>query len=879
MVRVLNLTGTTEGLFIGNLWVERDDWHWFAFHPYSGFEFREIQPGVFEHWVHRNEHWALFQGIFYTFPDQQSINLKDLYIRHPSKPNLWAFSGRSDDVVVLSNGYKISPLDMEALVTTHPAVDGCLVIGTGKPQAGLLIELKDPSARNNELFDSIWATVERANNLTFQKSRLQRQYIAFAESDKPFIRTDKRTIKRRATLDLYADFIDRFYSTRDEDANDEDMDAFMVDTSSIATITDSICHIIGSILPDVGNLPPDEDVFLLGLDSLLVHRVIKIIRAATGLQEQLAPRHLYAHPTIGEFAAQVAGILVQVNSADKAPNDVYHKPVPGDTTDLPSARDASTNIQSQIVEHKRRLGFKMNPFDAVNPNHYMGLNFYFALREGVTFQEAFAKLQKGLVRAFEIIPELDGKMMHASEHEFGYKKGEYRITIPPRRLLAASKPRQLIYKDLSQVLPTFDQMRDANFVPSLFSDNLVLDCYPFPKMPADIIVAQANFVEGGCILATNFIHTCLDGIGVMVALRVWAECCRYLDGDPTATCEWFDPESFNHSLPEILHEEEGYSKPAHKVDPGVWGFLPFFRSDEGESGAIYDQEDPSIESKEINQVNGISHAPGFRSPKGALPPPLVFPRQPVWPAAPAERCLSTSVFLIPREEIQMLKEEVLADPEAKGLVTSISDIVQAFFWRVSVRSRYRVAKEIRDATFGPDEISILELPIDGRPYFSTLLPSSYMGSMLILNRLAMPIETLCSPDTSVGRIAYLIREAAARINPSLVHDAFTLLRSMSDYSKPATANMGIEHMNAMVSNMMLFQTSEISFGDAFFTGGCPKAMRPQIERGHRRFRFLVISPMRKDGSVELVLGTLPEELKMLKTDEEFTKYAKLVDSQ
>lgn len=878
VVRVLNLTGTTEGLFIGNLWVEREDWHWFAFHPYSGFEFKEVQPGVFEHWVHRNEHWALFQGIFYTFPEKQSINLKDLYIRHPSKPNLWAFSGRSDDVVVLSNGYKISPLDTEALITTHPAIDGCLVIGTGKPQAGLLIELKDPSARNNELFDSIWATVERANNLTFQKSRIQRQYIAFAEPEKPFIRTDKRTVKRHATLNLYADFVDRFFSTRDEHADGEDMDAFAVDTSSIEAITDSICHMIGSILPDMGSSPPpDKDIFELGLDSLLVFRVVKIIRAATGLQEQLAPRHLYANPTIAQFAAQIAKILEQVKPANKALNEVINGTAPSDITDSPSSSPTQTRIQSMIAEHKRRLGFKMNAFDAVNPNHYMGLNFYFALRQDVTFQEAFAKLQNGLVRAFEIIPELDGKMMLASEHEFGYKRGEYRISIPPRPLSASSKPRQLIYKDLSRVLPSFEKMRDAKFAPSLFSDNIALDCYPFPVMPADIIVAQANFVEGGCVLATNFIHTCLDGIGVMVALRVWAECCRYLDGDQTATCEWFDPESFNHSLPEILHEEWVCKKAAHEVDPGVWGFLPFFNPDD--SIANHDRQHHSISSKEGNHVIGSPKTNGTRCLEMALPPAPVFPHQPVWPAAPAERSLSTSVFLIPREGLQRLKEEVLADPEAKGLVTSIGDIVQAFFWRVSIRSRYRVAKEIRDATFGHDEMSILELPIDGRPYFSPLLPSSYMGSMLILNRLTMPIETLCSPQTSIGRIAYLIREAAARITPSLVHDAFTLLRSMSDYSKPATANMGIEHMNAMVSNMMLFQTNEISFGDAFFAGGSPEAMRPQIERGHRRFRFLVISPMREDGGIELVLGSLPEELKMLKTDEELTKYAKLVDSQ
>jgi hypothetical protein len=80
VVRVLNLTGTTEGLFIGNLVVDRQDWHWFAFHPYSGFEFKQIEPGVFEHWIHRNEHWELFQGIFQTFPKEISINLKDLYI-------------------------------------------------------------------------------------------------------------------------------------------------------------------------------------------------------------------------------------------------------------------------------------------------------------------------------------------------------------------------------------------------------------------------------------------------------------------------------------------------------------------------------------------------------------------------------------------------------------------------------------------------------------------------------------------------------------------------------------------------------------------------------------------------------------------------------
>lgn len=43
VVRVLILTGTTEGLFIGNLKPAREDWFWFCFHPYSGFEFKGLK--------------------------------------------------------------------------------------------------------------------------------------------------------------------------------------------------------------------------------------------------------------------------------------------------------------------------------------------------------------------------------------------------------------------------------------------------------------------------------------------------------------------------------------------------------------------------------------------------------------------------------------------------------------------------------------------------------------------------------------------------------------------------------------------------------------------------------------------------------------------
>jgi len=456
--------------------------------------------------------------------------------------------------------------------------------------------------------------------------------------------------------------------------------------------------------------------------------------------------------------------------------------------------------------------------------------------------------------------------MACSEQEIGYTKGDLCVTIPPLRssVLSAAEhvgPRQLIFKDLSTVLPSFEALKGTGFVPSAIDDSLILSDVTFPELPADILVAQANFVQGGCILATNFNHCCLDGIGVMVALQVWAESCRYVQGDLTATCSWFDPESFNHSLPEIIYEREGYSRPVEEVDPGVWGFLPFVPPD--------DYPHPIL-----NDTYTLHH-----TDERKLPPPPPLPLRTKWPLDPHPDRMKTTQFLISSGSLRELQDEVMADPEAKGVITSVSDIVQAFFWRSAIRARYQVATQLRGESFGPDDMSILELPVDGRPYFSSLLPSTYMGSMLVMNRATMPVETLCSPHTSIGKIAFVLREAAARITPSLIHDAFTILQSLPDHSRFSTANMGLDHMHAMISNLMLFQTDVISFGDGIFgDGGSPLAMRPLIDRGNARFRFLVIFPMRADGGVELVFGTRPEELEMFRTDEEFTRYAKLVDT-
>lgn len=501
-------------------------------------------------------------------------------------------------------------------------------------------------------------------------------------------------------MGLYADYIERFYSSRLDDVGEQ----VWVDTGSVDSIANAVRHIFGSSLPEVYDVSEDTDLFSLGLDSLLVFRVIKAIRGATGLKDRLSPRHLYANPTIDKFSAAVAQLVADARKTNGTAKGVD---------------DDVSKMKRLIDKYKARVSPKVNPFDLMNPNIYVGMNFYFPLREDVSFEQAFQILQAGLRRAIKLVPELEGKVMRCSEHEMGYKNGDLRITLPPLPSTATpgenridpSGPRQFKFRDLSRVLPSFEAMRAAGFVSSLFKDEVVLDAPWFPPLPADVLIAQANFVMGGCILATNFHHACVDGMGAITALRVWAESCRFVQGDAAADCSWLDPESLNRSLPHILYEQEGYARPAREVDPRVWGFLGFSNPAELESGV--ECELPTEQTFE-RAVNGnVAETP-------VLPPAPDFPRKFDWPPIPPAdgRHMKSTTFLITPGNVEKLKQQVMADPEAKGAITSVNDIVQAFFWRAALKARYRVATELRGEVFSPDATSILELAIDARPYFS-----------------------------------------------------------------------------------------------------------------------------------------------------------------
>ena len=132
-VKLVTLTGSTEvglpAIEIG----DRGDWDYLSYSPFMGYEYRPIElDGMYEQFIVRQGSLELFQSIFSTFPNLNEYSMKDLYERHPTKPELVSLRGRTDDVMTFSTAEKLKPTTMEDTINSHPSVLSALIAGNGK---------------------------------------------------------------------------------------------------------------------------------------------------------------------------------------------------------------------------------------------------------------------------------------------------------------------------------------------------------------------------------------------------------------------------------------------------------------------------------------------------------------------------------------------------------------------------------------------------------------------------------------------------------------------------------------------------------------------------------------------------------------------------
>ncbi|KAL8949236.1 MAG: hypothetical protein Q9222_004635 [Ikaeria aurantiellina] len=220
---VVCLMGSTETMLlpteIAGSSGRESEWQYFGFSPCMGADLRHLDDDLYRLFIVRKHEFASYQSVFYTFPDLQEYDTKDLYSKHPTKAGLWRYRGRCDDMIVLSTGENVNPLSMEGIINSHPEVASALMAGQGRRRTSLLIEPKEKymsfEEKNNQWLDSIWPTIEDANKLCFAHGRISRDLVIFTSEEKPMRRAGKGTIQRRDTVKQYKMELDEAYDRYD----------------------------------------------------------------------------------------------------------------------------------------------------------------------------------------------------------------------------------------------------------------------------------------------------------------------------------------------------------------------------------------------------------------------------------------------------------------------------------------------------------------------------------------------------------------------------------------------------------------------------------------------------------------------------------------
>lgn len=299
---LLNYFASTETNLLPTEIHDAEDWEYVKYSPFLGHEFRDVGDGLAELVIVRDQSLSLFQAVFSSFPHLQEYPMKDIYEPHPTKPDLWRFSGRSDDIIVFSNGEKCNPLVMEGMITEHPAVKSALVTGQGRFQTALLVEpAATPTASVGSFVDEIWPTIQKANGQCATQGRIAKEFILVTYPEKPMLRASKGTVQRKSTLQLYETEIETLYAADASlAANDLALDLDLEDRTQL---TGTLRTLISDSL-NQEHVDDHQDLFQVGLDSL---QVLSLTKKINGLlrkhDKSITTATVFTNASIANLAA------------------------------------------------------------------------------------------------------------------------------------------------------------------------------------------------------------------------------------------------------------------------------------------------------------------------------------------------------------------------------------------------------------------------------------------------------------------------------------------------------------------------------------------------------------------------------------------------
>ncbi|APA15728.1 hypothetical protein sscle_15g104980 [Sclerotinia sclerotiorum 1980 UF-70] len=324
-IRLVNQFGATElglsNLILRNGDYDRNDWKYIEVHPDIGAEFRSVINETHELTMIRNSKLEKQQPTFTMFPQSEEYATRDLFIRHPTKPNLWKWHARADDIIVFLNGEKTNPISMEQhIVARNPEVQAALVMGAQRFQASLLIDPVNgdtelSTAQRAALIEKIWPSVEEANQKCPAHAKIAKTHIFFTNPKKRMLIAGKGTVQRAGTLQMYQQELDALYADADSMVAEFDGEnSADINLDDPLTVSEFLKEVILSVTSWT-RLDINEDFFSRGMDSLQALTAVRKLRRGLGITS-IASSTLYTNPSIAQLTSAVLKLAKDDTSVD-----------------------------------------------------------------------------------------------------------------------------------------------------------------------------------------------------------------------------------------------------------------------------------------------------------------------------------------------------------------------------------------------------------------------------------------------------------------------------------------------------------------------------------------------------------------------------------
>ncbi|RYO89870.1 hypothetical protein DL766_010401 [Monosporascus sp. MC13-8B] len=317
------LMASTEGA-VGQFESSGDSSHYNTFKFIDvGQRMEEMVPGLYELVYPRTRRAVESSGFFHVYPHLEAeYRTSDLF--SPTGDGWWIYRGRADNWVVMSNGLKMDPTDMEQQVARAPNVKGVLVAGSYRFRMCMLIELDEAAADEAQAREEIWPLVDQANKNAPKFGQVPKELLLIAKPSKPFLRAAKGTVQRRLTLAQYDSEIDQLYN---------DVEKGLLTSELMPIVSTQIDDLVPFLLDlhtqtldfpdDRTQLSADDDLLSLGIDSLITFILLARLKAALRQHgtsqdrlEKITPKLWYSTTTIRQMASTLSIILSSSGDAE-----------------------------------------------------------------------------------------------------------------------------------------------------------------------------------------------------------------------------------------------------------------------------------------------------------------------------------------------------------------------------------------------------------------------------------------------------------------------------------------------------------------------------------------------------------------------------------